>query len=403
MARKRKSEEAPPEPTRQQPARPVKRTEPYKPAEFGAALSAPKPTRCVAFVTTPAAHRRIGAIEELGRARRMMAEIATSCCSSAPLVIDNGALPAAMAHGPEGGAGAGWYNPWLQTFGVGKGTLDFIIAQEIAPERPRKVCRFRIASRSFSHLPNVPLSHVRPLTRSPSHTPQKTELSRDGEFYYTLFETHDNLVGWVDAVNQEFTRANSLALGMYYVNGPMIIGYNMDPDGLIPGHLIHAEIWWRCIGWYGFVDTGAYDEPAIPVRSPNLKNKRPLLTVPQHRQAVFVAGEFAVNQETLQVSGEPTLWADEMPLALDAHHEQFVKQLDPPAYNPYIRPPVRPITPCSALSSRAMPRAMPPCCHAAPLTHWRFPHSDAASTVRLQGQDGAEVKEGRALQHRVGH
>ena len=120
----------------------------------------------------------------------------------------------------------------------------------------------------------------------------------------------------MDEDPEDFSRGGSLALGMYYVNGPMIIGYDMDPLGLIPSYLIHEEIWFRCIGWYGYVPTDSYDEPALPIRAPNVESRRPLLAVPPHRSAVFVAGELRVNSDSLQLTGPPSLWEKDSKLTL---------------------------------------------------------------------------------------
>ena len=93
--------------------------------------------------------------------------------------------------------------------------------------------------------------------------------------YFTLFETHNVLTGkiTIDGEEHDFTRGGGLALGLYYVNGPMILGYDMDPLGWLPAHLIHEDIWWRAVGWYGYVPVEAYDEPALCLQAPNVASR----------------------------------------------------------------------------------------------------------------------------------
>ena len=155
----------------------------------------------------------------------------------------------------------------------------------------------------------------------------------------TLVETHSS------EVLAGGTRANPSNVVMYYVNGTMIMGYAMDPQGYIPSHLVHADIWWRCVGWLGRVNADAYDEPALVFRCPNLTSRRQLMQAPKHRSGVFCAGQIEVDPDTLKLLGGPTavqLWEKDgpMPLTIPDDHAQFVTTLTPPAYDVFARPQV---------------------------------------------------------------
>ena len=173
--KKRKSgaEKPPPEPTRTQPDRAGKRKEPLTTEQLGGATpGTAKPAKLVAFVTTAASRPRLAAIEELGRTRRKMAELAGCCVAP----IFNGVPPPSMTYGPVNGAGAGWYDARLQIFGCGVGNADFIVANEVAPEKPQMVLSQPLAS---------PPRHPRLTARA--RAPQKV-VTRDGAVYFTLFE-----------------------------------------------------------------------------------------------------------------------------------------------------------------------------------------------------------------------
>jgi hypothetical protein len=191
---------------------------------------------------------------------------------------------------------------------------------------------------------------------------QRSELSRDGEQYLTVVETHASEVNRIFGM----TRANTSNIVQYYVNGTMITGYGMDPNGHIESYLMNADIWWRCVGWLGRINAHAYEEPALVFPCPNLMTKRQLTAVPPHRSGIFVAGEIEVDPDTLKLLGPNAVrkWERDspMPLTIPDDHKQFMTTLSPPAYNAFARPQVssRP-TDCSrgvSPSPRGPPHAV---------------------------------------------
>ena len=188
-------------------------------------------------------------------------------------------------------------------------------------------------------------------------------MTRDGENYLTLVETHCSATGG----QLGGTRANASNVVMYYVNGPMIIGYAMDPHGYIQPNLVHEDVWWRCVGWFGRMNADAYEEPALPFPCPESIKRRPLARTPPHRSGVFVAGQLEVDSDSLKLLGPAAvqLWERDspMPLTIPDDHQQFVAVLDPPAYNPFETPQESPLV--ARCRARYAPR---PRCSRAPAT-----------------------------------
>ena len=170
-------------------------------------------------------------------------------------------------------------------------------------------------------------------------TLRQGEVSRDGAFYETVVETIMNYCppGASRACTQVFIQ--------YYVNGPMIDGYRLDPENKIHENLKHADIWFKVIGYTDLINHTAYSGPALGWMAPNTINLWPLRSPPPHPQGFWVGGAFEGDPETRVMVGEPIIWDEPEKLdwvdAVLEKDESAVQRREWSPYCPMKHAPVR--------------------------------------------------------------
>ena len=184
----------------------------------------------------------------------------------------NGRVPAAFSFGERGGCGRGFYCEAGQVHRLGRGTLAWLACEE------------KGASKS----------------------------KREQQFYFTLVELVKTELA------PTFSRADSKLTVIYYVNGTMIRAYDLDPNSVIPSHLVAAAIWWRVARWTSIDDhtgSASITSFAIPYRlEPGSCTLVHAANVGD-RDGAYVAGGLKLNDMRTVESFEP--WEDGIPHFLE--------------------------------------------------------------------------------------
>jgi hypothetical protein len=150
--------------------------------------------------------------------------------SNPSAAIENGKPPASMSFGP-GGYGAGWYDERQQIFHAASAALSTgpPSRRSRADSESEGTCRAHTRTGTYILRTTCFYSmFYSPSHRYTTYLPpqwQRTEMTRDGENEVpqspSLVETHCSSAGGTSGG----TRANALNVAIYYVNGPMIMGY----------------------------------------------------------------------------------------------------------------------------------------------------------------------------------
>ena len=276
------------EPTRAQPTREKKKTA-YTPEELGDVKVEKRQRRwCYKFFEGEDTHTVSSKIIHQGAERHRLADTAVR----ALMTTYNGVTPRSISFGPHGGCGSGFYCELGQVHRVGRGSLAWLLCYEGRGNGKRKI-------------------------------------GRDNQPYYTLVEL---VKVWLDV---QHSRIDAGLFVVYYVNGTMIVAYNMDPKGILPAGLISPVIWFRVPRWTGKLAHPAVTGFARPFRPPVLDSMHQSVRhgelIPD-RDGAFVAGGLKLDDEKHVESFEP--WVEGDPHFLqdngDLDDAHFVKTTPPP-------------------------------------------------------------------------
>ena len=206
-------------------------------------------------------------------------------------VTYNGELPVSMTFGPEDGCGAGWYDELGNVFRVGVGTTAWAVLDEVG----------------------------------------EVQGARDKAFYYTLVELFSL------RIDDEFSRLAAKLYVVYYVNGTMIHAYNLDPNAVIPQHLVSAVIWWRMAVWKQELPHVCITSHAKPVPLPPGSGSGGAPTIMESLDdgdAAYIAGGVAAASDLTIESY--TLWEADVGFLDDVGgDEELITVLKPPPFNFY--------------------------------------------------------------------
>ena len=254
-------------PTRAQPPRGAKRTQPLTLQEIG---KAPKGRgyRKVFFETDVIPKQRANAIQKLGELRRQLALTAASADDA--VQVPSQETPTTMTFGAGGGYGSGFYDEKTgNIIRVGRAVVVWGILEELGDAmEPRRS-------------------------------------GRHGERYWQPLT--------LNAIQSHpgYSRASGRALTTNWINGTMIDAYGMDPHGIVPHRLKSADIWFEARGWLLRLSHTAAPFFAIPERTPYhmRKHGHSVPSTPQHRDGFFAGGGVDLDP-LLKITGLDE-WHDE--------------------------------------------------------------------------------------------